>query len=203
MQAWFEALSQLQKLMFLVGTAAAIALVAQLVLLLFGAGHDDSFDSSADLSGDAGVDGDSINDSHLVDIGSIKLFTMRSLLAFLAVGGFSGLSAIEFGASNFLGCLVAIAAGALAGFLVAYTLHRAMRLQKSGNISLKNAVGLTGSVYIPIGGGRSSVGKVNITLQHRLIEVEAITDDEQTIATMRDVRIIGVQNQALLVTAQK
>ena len=73
-----------------------------------------------------------------------------------------------------------------------------LRLQQSGNIVLDNAIGVTGEVYIPIPPLKSGVGKVNIVIQDRLSEVNAVTDAERTIKTGEKITVINVEPEGVL-----
>ena len=49
------------------------------------------------------------------------------------------------------------------------------KLQSSGTLKLKNALNQVGEVYLTIGANRSKIGKVSITVQGTLRELEALT----------------------------
>ena len=67
----------------------------------------------------------------------------------------------------------------------------ARRLQSSGNIELGDAIGKVGSVYIPIPPSMQGVGKINITIQERFVEVCAITRAKRRLKTGESVRVVA------------
>ena len=83
-------------------------------------------------------------------------------------------------------------------FIVAGLFYSMLKLTESGTIDLKNAIGLTGEAYIPIPENKSGVGKIQITIQDSLREIEAMTSGE-TISTGTFVKVIGIINNILIV----
>jgi len=68
-----------------------------------------------------------------------------------------------------------LVAGTAALLLVAWTFRFAIRMQSSGNVDFKNAIGQTGTVYITVPAALSGRGKVTLTLQERFLELPAMT----------------------------
>ena len=70
---------------------------------------------------------------------------------------------------------LALVAG-LAGMLaVALALRTFGRLEQDQTLSIDRAVGVTGVVYLSIPGERTGAGKVHLTVQQRLVELQAVT----------------------------
>jgi len=82
--------------------------------------------------------------------------------------------------------------------IVAGLFYSMLKLTESGNIDYKNAIGLTGEVYIPIPENKSGLGKIQITIQDSLKEVEAMTKGEY-IGTGNFVKVTGLVNNILVV----
>ena len=120
-------------------------------------------------------------DTGLSNEPGLHLLTLRGLVAFFALFGWSGLVALQAKLNIISVITIATLAGALACYTVAKLLQIFMKLQDSGNLQLENAIGLTGTVYIRVPAKYSGVGKVNLTLQERYIELEAITPEETDI----------------------
>ena len=60
-----------------------------------------------------------------------------------------------------------------------------------GELDVANAIGKTATVYLPIPPGGTGFGKVNVTVQEKYIEVDAITLANRKISTGETVRIVG------------
>ena len=62
----------------------------------------------------------------------------------------------------------------------------------------RNALGRTGTVYLTVPPGRSSPGKVTLTVQEQLTEFEALTDSPAPIPTGSPVRVTGLAGRGAL-----
>ena len=106
----------------------------------------------------------------------------------------------QIGLPPLLALFLAVPIG-IAGMVgIALILREAMRLQYDGTLDVRLAVGLPGTVYLTIPACRAAPGKVNITVQEQLRELEAFTDSDTPIPTGSPVRVTGLlEGGALLV----
>ncbi len=222
--AWWEGLGTLLQVLYCVAIPASVVLLIQIVLTLAGFGHDAA---GAD-TGDASGGGDMIDMVDMVDVdiadvdfgdaagtyahthtdtggvdaragyGALRMFTLEGVVAFLTVFGWTSIIACNSGIPGGLAVFVGFVFGALTMFGVAKLIQLTLRLAGSGNISLKNALGSTARVYIPIPAGGKGEGKVNLTLQERFVEVNAITEGK-AIPTGAYVRVVDVRADVLVV----
>ena len=121
------------------------------------------------------IDADGVSLDH-VDHGFLdfNLFSIRSILAFLTVFGWGGVMWGHYGVWGFVG---AFAAGVATMFLTALVIWALMKLQSSGTISNRQFLGLTGSVYLSIPGGRTEAGKITVRLKGATHELKAVADE--------------------------
>lgn len=154
----------------------------------------DSVDDLPDL--DTDHDTDMHDGAHHVT--GVRILTVRGMVAFFAVGGWSGVVALELNASVVLSAVIAVIAGLLALFLVGIVIRWALKLQEQGNINIANAVHKTGEVYLTIPASCTGKGKVNIVLQERYVELEAMTNESEPIKTGESVVVIGRLDQNVL-----
>ncbi|MBQ9993188.1 MAG: hypothetical protein IJP17_00570 [Clostridia bacterium] len=183
MAQWFRS-DPITAILYIMAIPASVILVLQTILLLFGIGgdHDTDLDTSTvdvDINGDGmpdiTVDGHDVHpDAHLADSG-LRLITVRGIVAFFAVGGWSGLAALELGASRAVAIIAAFLMGFAALIMVAVFFKWAMTLQSNGTLNKNNAVGCTGEVYMNIPANAAGSGKVNVIVQERMAELEAVT----------------------------
>lgn len=68
---------------------------------------------------------------------------------------------------------------------------------------MRNAVGLSGTVYLTIPPARSETGKVTLLLQERLTQIDAVTDCETPIKTGAEVVVVGVSGKTTLIVQPK
>ena len=178
-----------QQILALIAIPATVILIVQTVMLLFGLGD----------GGDGGdVDADGILDGDTEDSG-LGLFSVRGIVAMLCVMGWSGVALLETALPKALSILIAFALGVVTLIGMALLMKAIYKLQSSGNMDLGNAIGKVGQVYIPIPAGGKAGGKVNITVQERLTECEAITVGDTSLETGSYVRVTAVGEGGVLV----
>ncbi len=233
MSLWWQSLSTLEHVLLYVAVPATLVLIVQTVLLFVGGGLDSDggagLDGDADLDLDAGMDADLELESdgglaldpdgcgdpsaHLGPDGDgpdgptaqgLHILTVRGVVVFLALFGWGGLWLCRIGLPPFLAVFLAVPIG-IAGMVgVALILRQAMRLQYDGTLDLRNAVGLSGTVYLTIPARRAGSGKVNVTVQEQLRECQALTDSTVPLPTGSQVRVTGLlDGDTLLVEAEE
>ena len=234
MSAWWDGLSMLQKLLYLVAIPSTLVMLIQTVLLLIGlGGHGDVDTGSGPIDGGVGHDlpgaavatghtdlpshmpihapsggagaadhshaADHITASDNADAAAFHLFSLRSILAFFVVFGWVGLAmAAQKNISVVITITIAFLAGAAGLYLTAWMFYAIQKLQYSGNVNLKNAVGLQGEVYIPIPAAKNGSGKVNMLLQERWLECDAVTAGE-ALKTGQLVVVVDMQGGSTLI----
>lgn len=134
---------------------------------------------------------------------SLHLFTLQGLVAFFAVFGWSGLLMLKADMLPVPSVILAIVFGFIAMVLIALAMRAMLRLQSDGSMDIRNALGKSGIVYLQIHGKRSSVGKVTVLVQGVLTEMDAVTDEEETIPTGAQVIITGITSGNTLVVKRK
>ncbi len=206
MCAWFNT-DPVYAVLWILAIPSSVILILQTILLLFGigAGADSDLDSDTSGLGDADV-GDVADDADgemgggMEDSG-LRLFTVRGMVAFFAVGSWSGITAISLGAHPLLAILIALVMGALALLFVAYFIKWTLRLQHDGTMKPSEALGKECEVYMTIGANRSSRGKVNIILGQQLVEMDAVTDSETPLKYGERVTVTQVLGDNTLVVS--
>ena len=66
------------------------------------------------------------------------------------------------------------------------------RLSQDGTQRIEGTIGETGTVYVPIPGNGSGVGKVHVRLQDRMVEYAAMTDSAEQIPTSARVEVVAI-----------
>ena len=183
-------------------------LVCQFVLTLVGLGGDHadfSHDVPHDFHGDVGHDVDTGggdvagHDAH-GHHGSSWLFgviSFRTLVAAAAFFGLAGLGAESAGMNLGLQLLLAVAAGLGAMYGVHWIVRTVARLGEDATVRIRAALGQEATVYVPIAPAKAQAGKVQLKLQNRLVEYEAVTAGAQRLATGTKVRVVGIAGTTL------
>lgn len=188
---WWTSLGVTGQIFAIIAIPSTLVLIVQTVLLFFGIG--DGVDGSADL-----IDAD-LSDGIEAGGDGLAVFSIRGIVAMLAVSGWSGLAMYQAGWNLWVVILLAAIFGILALIGIAYMMKAIMKLQDDGNIDLGSAVGKSGKVYIPIPANMAGTGKINLTLQERFIEVDAVTPCNRTIKTGETVRVTATDEIGTLV----
>jgi hypothetical protein len=196
-----------------VAIPGTILLIVQTLLLVLGGavGHDaDSTqfdhggaeldDGDHDFAADRDFDYTDANSHDMANSGDgLRVFTIRGLVAFSAVGGWTGLALWDASRNAAVTLLGAAVAGSAALVFAAFVIKWALKLQEAGNINPRNALAQIATVYIPIQPKRSHVGQVTLMLQGRYIEMDAVTDNENPLKTGQTVQVVAIQGASTLV----
>ena len=222
-QNWWQGIGFVGQVMACAAIPTTIVLLLQTILMLLGVGfggESDGFDGDGsevdfdgDFDGDFGTDSDIIGDHGIhegasdgvsdrgSDSESVRIITVRGVIAFFAIGGWAGLAALTAGVPTIWSVQIALIAGAAALLLASIVLRIALKMQSSGNINLRNAISCTADVYITIPPSRSGTGKVTMLLQERFVELDAVTDSESALRTNTKVDVVGVRDENCLVVS--
>ena len=175
----------------------------QVVLQVFGL-----FDTDVDVDGaHADVDAGHAADGHVHDVQGhanviFGVLSFKALSAFAGIFGLVGLILVD----REVGTGGRVAASAGSGFVgmlgVAWMMRGLSRLQSSGNIDIRNAVGCRGTVYLPIPEGKTGRGKVTVNVQGRSMEFGAVTDGK-ALATGAHVTVLAVEGEMLKVVSDQ
>lgn len=180
-----------------------------------GFGHDfDAHDAAghdyADVS-DGGFDGNDAghaadihdgHDGHGLD-GGLRLFTFRGIIAFFSVMGWVGVICCSAGMHVAAAAGIAIAAGIAAMVLLALLMKWLFSLQEDGTENIRDALGVSGTVYLRIPHSRTGRGKVSAVIRGKLSEKNAVTDEATDIAYGEEVTVIGISGEDTLIVRRK
>ncbi len=148
---------------------------------------------------DADIDADTEFEMHDGDVG-FQFFSFKNIVAFVTIFGWSGLSCIKGGLSTGLTLVISTIAGLLMMVITGYLFYFVHKLAENGKMRVDNAIGQIGKVYLPIGAERSTMGKIHINIQGALRELNAITDDKETLPTGSVIKVTEiVGDETLLV----
>ena len=164
-------------------------------------------DIPTDMPGAHAIDGcehTAIGDgSNPADFGTMQLFTLQGIMTFLCVFGWTGIICTSLGLHVAIAIIIALVLGFLAMLGVAKVLQLTRKLTQDGSLDVRRLLGEKGRVYIPIPANESGEGKVTIAAGERFIELSAVTDEQDTIPTGTQVRIIDVRGDVVAVEKDK
>jgi hypothetical protein len=180
-----------EQVFWVITIPATVIFLILLALTIFGSDAD--VDVDTDVDGDI-TDGDSI---------PFQFLSLKNIVAFFAVFGWSGIGLINAGLASWLVILIAFICGFLMMVLMASLFYFMSKLAESGTLKMKNAVGKLGEVYLMIPASRGGMGKVQLNVQGSLRTLDALTDDLEKIPTSSIIQVVDViDDQILLVKKQ-
>lgn len=187
MEEWFTAFTLFEKIYWSIALISSVIFVILLVMTLLGGDAEDfdGGDVDADIEGDTGI--------------GFQFLSFKNLMGFLTIFGWSGIASLDGGLSKSLTVLISVICGLLMMFVMASLFYYLGKLQSSGTLKLKNALNQVGEVYLTIGANRSSIGKVSVTVQGTLRELEALTDEEKDLMHGNVVRVKHITDNGILI----
>lgn len=129
---------------------------------------------------------------------AIHLFSIRGIIGFFMLFGWSGLVFSKEGMAPIVVFLIAFLCGFAMMVIISLIYYFANKLGESGNVDIKNSIGKECEVYIPIPGNNNGTGKVSIILNNSLKELEAISLHGE-IKSGEIVQVVNVLNDKLVV----
>lgn len=167
MQEWWMSLDVFMKSLWIIALFTSLVFIVQTVLTF--AGADSDVNADLDFGSDSPADGFQLS----------QYFTFRNFINFFL--GFSW-SAIAFSHSirnTWLLLAVAVLTGLMLVSAVIYLFKWLSGMEQTGNISIRDATGCTGIVYLTIPAERTGEGKVQIAVRGAIREYNAVTDGEK------------------------
>ncbi len=227
MIAWWDSLSLISQIFACIAIPATVVTLIQTVLMVIGMDSDtgdtsdmpEFDDFSADTDIDADIDLDTDIDADFNDgifgsedieadpdpsgLDDLHIFTVRGIVAFLVVFGWVGYALDAAGIAIWISVLAATVCGFIMMFLLALLMRAVMKLRSDGNLDNRNALGVSGKVYLTVPAMRCGEGKVNVLLQGSYVERDAVTDEAESIPTGAEIVVTGLSGQSTLVVKRK
>ncbi len=189
---WWTDMNLVEQVFWAIAILFSLFFVIQTVLTFLGGDVDDievDGDADAAIDGDGGID--------------FQFISIKNLIAFFTIFGWTGIICLHSGISPGVSTAIATVAGLIMMFIMASIMYFLGKLVEDGSLKMKNAIGKSGSVYLPIPAKRAAMGKVQIQVQG-LRTLDAVTDNETDIPTGAIVEVVEIlNNQILIVKSNK
>lgn len=166
------------KMFWWIAIIASAVFVIQFIMTLIGMDHSD-----VDFDVNAGTDAD-------VDLG-MNLFSIRNLVGFLVGFGWTGVCLRSGIQSNLWLILAAVGVGCLFVLMFVIIYKQTRKLDKNGAFDIKECLNKPASVYLRIPAKREGKGKVQISVNGAVHELNAVTDGDM-IPSGRNVTITEI-----------
>lgn len=182
----WASLTPVEHVYWIIACGATVVLIVQTII---------AFISGVDIH-----TGSDIGAHHDIGGAHFQLLTIRNIVAFFTIMGWSGLAFNSFHFSLGLTICLSIFCGFLMMMATAVLFYILSKLQSEGTIQITQAKDEKAKVYLTIPPSRSGEGKIQVVMQGRIVEFNAITDDLLRIETGAMVEVVEIlqQSQALV-----
>ncbi|WP_299105958.1 hypothetical protein [uncultured Winogradskyella sp.] len=181
MANWFSNLELLSQIYWLTAIIGSLVFSVVMIMAFTGGDADD-------------IDGD-------VEAG-FQFISFKNLVGFFTIFGWSGIACIDSGLSTPATILVSVICGLLMMVIMAALFFFISKLSDSGTLNYKNALDAVGEVYLTIGEDRSKMGKVSVSVQGSMRELDALTDSLTPLKTGTIIKVVDVTSNGILIVDQ-
>lgn len=169
-----------------------MALVASVVFVIQGIATFIGFDADAEpVDGDTDFDDDGF---HLV--------SFKTIVCFILGFGWTGALLWNSFENRVVLGLIATVVGVVFMSLIAYLLYLILKLDKDNTFKVQSIVGSNADVYLAIPAQKAETGKIMVSYEGSMHELEAVTADEERIPTGAKVKIVGIEAGEVVVVTK-
>jgi len=179
----FKSLEPMLQGYWVLALLSSLVFIIQAIATFVGFGAD----VDADLGGDADFDADGF---HIISV--------KTIVCFILGFGWTGVLFWDSIESRVLLAVLAFVIGLGFMLLIALMLHWVLKLDKDNTFHTEKVVGMTADVYLRIPAARQETGKIIVSLDGSVHELEALTDDSETIPTGGKVEILSVVKSSVV-----
>ena len=189
---FFSTMSGLERGYTLCMIVGGTLLILRILMMLLGGDADAHADFDSDMPGDDIGDTDA----------DFRLVSVQGVLAFLAIFGATGRAfLLDSPLGNFGSLVAAFICGVIAMAAMGWSFMLMKRLQDSGNVNLRDAIGNEGTVYLNIPEG--GAGEVQIVFAGKMQIHEATSESKEAIATGTPVIVVDVVGGRTMIVKPK
>lgn len=190
MMEWYNSLDPVLRIYWGIAIFATVIFVIQTVMSFVGMGDmDTDVDADVDTTPDA-----------MDDAGAMHLLSIRNVVYFLLGIGWTGVSLWQTIENRILLGAVALLVGCLFVAMFIFIFRQMMKLQHNGAFDINDAVGKTVVVYLRIPAAGEGQGKVQVSFNGSVQEIDARTTSDTLIASGTKVKVLAVEGRTLIVT---
>ena len=182
---WFSNLDLTAKLYWLIAVLGSLVFSIVVIMAFTDGDTDDFEDVDAEIDADGGI--------------GFQFITFKNLVGFFTIFGWSGIACIDAGFSFPLILAVSSFCGLLMMSVMATLFYLMGKLSDSGTLNYKNAIDAVGEVYLTIGADRSTMGKISVSVQGTMRELDALTDSLTDLQSGTIIKVVDVTANGILI----
>ncbi|SHG72740.1 hypothetical protein [Winogradskyella jejuensis] len=185
---WFSNLEFFSKVYWSIALIGSIVFVVVMLMAFAGGDADDIGDLDSDMDADIGA--------------GFQFISFKNLVGFFTIFGWSGIACIDAGLGTIPTVIISVVCGLLMMLIMATLFYFIYKLSDSGTLDYKNAIDAVGEVYLTIGSDRSKMGKVSVTIQGTMRELDALTDSLTDLKSGTIIKVVDVTSNGILIVTQ-
>jgi Na+-transporting methylmalonyl-CoA/oxaloacetate decarboxylase gamma subunit len=192
MITFYSNLEPLLKIYWGVALFSSLIFIIQAIMTFIGAGNDAA---DADFSGDGGDGSDGSDGSDM----PFQIFSFRNLIHFLLGFSWTGISFYQLIHNKILLSFIGIVVGLLFVFLFFVIIKFLMKLAENNSFRIEKTIGKTAEVYLTIPPQKEGKGKIIVSVNGAVHELQAMTEANEKITTGAVVKITAVIDDIVIV----
>lgn len=189
---WYNQLDPILRIYWGIAIFASLIVLVQTTMSFIGTGDVDTGDVDADFDADTDADADSLDNA-----GAMHLISIRNIFYFLLGFGWTGVGFWNIIPNPAILGLVAVIGGCIFVAIFLFIFRQMMKLQNNGAFDIKDSVGRVCDVYLRIPANNEGLGKVQISFNGSVQELDARTAGVQ-IPSGTKVRVLRVIDNKVL-----
>ena len=192
LSSWFSELDPIQRMYWGVAIFSSVVVLIQTFMSFAGMGDVDTGDADIDFDADTDASADSMDHA-----GAMHLLSIRNVFYFLLGFGWTGVSLWNTIPNRIVLFIAAVLVGCLFVGIFLFLFRQMMKLQSNGAFNINDSVGKVCDVYLRIPANNQGLGKVQISFNGSVQELDARTAGEQ-IPSGSKVRVLSVTDKRVL-----
>ncbi|WP_080903563.1 NfeD family protein [Parabacteroides sp. Marseille-P3160] len=130
----------------------------------------------------------------------LHLLSLRNIVNFLLGFGWSGVAFYSVFSSKLILGLVSLFVGCLFALIFLIVIKAFLKLSEDNTVKIEDMIGKTGNVYLKIPPLKGGKGKVLISINGSVREMEAVTTGNTELKTGGNVKVVRIEGNTLVVT---
>lgn len=182
---WWQSLYGFEKIFWFIALLFSVLFIIQTILSFAGGDGDEAFgDADASVENDTGI--------------GYGFLTIKNFIAFFTIFGWTGVALSGTGVGKVWIIIFSVVAGCAVVAMMIFLMNSMSKLKESGTLKMENALGKTATVYLHIPAKRKGVGKIIVTVQGTMRELNAVTNDDTDIITGSIVKVTEITGDNML-----